>query len=131
LAEKLSVSDRVIFTGFLKNPESILDALDIVIHTSVKPEPFGRVIVEAMSRGKPVIATAMGGPLEIIKNEKTGLLIKPGHPGLLAEKIFELYKDKLKRKALAKEGKIFALSNFNAEKQISDMERIYLNIKVR
>lgn len=51
---------------------------DVVLHTSTKPEPFGRVIVEAMASGRPVIASDEGGPREIIQNGVNGLLTTPG-----------------------------------------------------
>ena len=54
-----------------------MKAVDIVVHTSIAPEPFGRVIVEGMLARKPVIATRAGGALEIIDEGVTGLLVTP------------------------------------------------------
>ncbi len=55
-----------------------MKAVDIVVHTSIAPEPFGRVIVEGMLARKPVIATRAGGALETIDEGVTGLLVAPG-----------------------------------------------------
>ena len=54
-----------------------MHAVDVVVHTSTAPEPFGRVIVEGMLSGRPVIATAGGGPEEIIQNGLSGIIIPP------------------------------------------------------
>ena len=57
---------------------------------TITPEPFGRVAVEAMSRGRPVIGTAAGGLSEIIDDEQTGYLIPPATPSAIAEKLLLL-----------------------------------------
>jgi glycosyltransferase involved in cell wall biosynthesis len=55
-----------------------------VVHCSTAPEPFGRVIVEGMLAGRPVIATNHGGATEILRNGVTGFLVEPGNPSALA-----------------------------------------------
>jgi glycosyltransferase involved in cell wall biosynthesis len=55
-----------------------MKSMDIIVHTSTAPEPFGLVIVEAMLASKPVIATRGGGPAEIIEDGTSGLLVSPG-----------------------------------------------------
>ncbi len=69
-----ALEDRVIFTGHVDNPEIYMASCDIITHCSTTPEPFGRVLVEAILAGKPVIATNGGGATEIIQHQKTGLL---------------------------------------------------------
>ena len=73
-AEKLGVSDRVIFTGFLEDTGAILSLLDIVLLASTIPEACPRTIIEAMAAGVPVIATPLGGSKELVTPE-TGLLV--------------------------------------------------------
>lgn len=80
----LDIQDRVIFRGFRDDICAELARLDIVVHASVIPEPFGQVIVEAMAMGLPVVAAAAGGPLEIVEHEETGLLYPPGDVESLA-----------------------------------------------
>jgi len=63
-----------------------MNAADIVVHASTDPEPFGIVVVEGMALGKAVLASALGGPLEII-TPGTGLLFDPAHPEQLAAAI--------------------------------------------
>jgi glycosyltransferase involved in cell wall biosynthesis len=82
--ERLGLVGRVSFTGFREDMDSALAELDILVHASVLPEPFGRVVVEGMSAGLPVVAADAGGPGEIIEHEKNGLLYPPGDREALA-----------------------------------------------
>ncbi len=68
---------RVHVVGYQRDVAAYYHAVDIVVHCSVEPEPFGRVVIEGMACGKPVIAVAEGGPLDIITPEEDGILVKP------------------------------------------------------
>lgn len=70
-----------------------LCAADIVVHPTVGPEPFGMVIIEAMALGRPVIASMIGGPLEIVENGIDGMLVQPNDPVFLANTIQALLND--------------------------------------
>jgi glycosyltransferase involved in cell wall biosynthesis len=94
LAEELGVKHRVHFTGFVPDILPFLKAVDLVVHCSTSPEPFGRVIVEALLVGRPVIATRSGGPAEIIEEGVTGVLVRPGEPAELAGAIKQLLGDR-------------------------------------
>ena len=72
-----NLGNNVIFTGYRKDMADCVNALDILIHASIEPEPFGRVILEGMALGKPVIGTNIGGVPEIIIDKVTGILISP------------------------------------------------------
>lgn len=80
---------RVIFKGFVP-AEKALKNLDILVHASKNPEPFGRVIVEAMAAGVAVIASPLGGAREIIHDGRNGLAVAPNNPELLTEAILKL-----------------------------------------
>ena len=97
LAADLGVADRVHFTGFCLNIVPLLFSVDLVVHCSTLPEPFGRVIVEAMLAGRPVIAAKAGGAMEIVKDNETGLLVEPSNFHALATAIQKL----LENRALA------------------------------
>jgi glycosyltransferase involved in cell wall biosynthesis len=90
LAAQLRIADRIHFTGFCPDILPLLLSVDIVAHCSIAPEPFGRVIVEAMLAGRPVIATRAGGAMEIVIDNQTGLLVEPGDPPALAAAIQRL-----------------------------------------
>jgi len=83
-AERLGISDCVGFTGFVDDVASAIRALDIVVHASTEPEPFGLAIIEAMACGKPVIVSAAGGAAEIAELCGGALLHPPGDSAALA-----------------------------------------------
>jgi glycosyltransferase involved in cell wall biosynthesis len=82
---KLGLEKRVKFLGFQADIVPLMKACNLITHTSISPEPFGRVIVEAMLCGKPVIAAKAGGAIELIEHQKTGWLVTPGNSLELAE----------------------------------------------
>lgn len=84
LVDELGLGDAVTFTGFVPQVEDELAKLDVLVHASVVPEPFGQVVVEGMAAGLPVIATNAGGPAEVITDEVDGLLVPPGDVSALA-----------------------------------------------
>ena len=90
LAGELGLGDRVIFTGYRRDVGALMKLMDVVVHASVRPEPFGMVIIEGMAMGKPVVATRAGGPLDIVVEEETGLLVPPGDADALAVALTEL-----------------------------------------
>lgn len=85
----LHLEERVQFLGFRSDVVPLMAACDLVTHTSTAPEPFGRVIVEAMLCERPVIATASGGAVELVDHGKTGWLCPSGNSQLLAQWIME------------------------------------------
>jgi glycosyltransferase involved in cell wall biosynthesis len=84
LARKLGVADRVEFRGFREDIAAELARLDILVHASVTPEPFGQVVVEGMAAGVPVVAADAGGPAEIITDGVDGALYPIGDIDALA-----------------------------------------------
>jgi len=86
-AAQPDLAGRIHFLGFRDDVPVLMQLVDVVVHTSIAPEPFGRVIVEGMLARKPVIATQAGGALEIVRSGKTGLLVPPGNPSALAQAI--------------------------------------------
>src|SRR5438093_721911 len=81
---------HVTLTGARDDVPACLDAMDVVLHASVLPEPFGRVLIEAMALGRPVIAPREGGPLAIVVEGETGLLVPPRDEVALGDALAEL-----------------------------------------
>ena len=100
LVNSLGLQDRIVFTGFTDRVENELAQLDILVHASIVPEPFGQVIVEGMAAGLAVIAAAAGGPLEIVTSERDGLLVRPGDVAVLAAALRRLSEDVTLRQRL-------------------------------
>ncbi|MCC5601439.1 glycosyltransferase family 4 protein [Nostoc favosum] len=84
---ELGLENRVKFLGFRSDIPQLMAACDLVAHTSTSPEPFGRVIVEAMLCGKPVVAAKAGGVMELVEHGLNGFLVTPGEPQELAQVI--------------------------------------------
>ena len=92
-AERDDLRGRVHFLGFRRDIPALMHVVEVVCHTSVDPEPFGRVIVEGMLAGRPVIASAAGGAVEILEDGVTGLLAPPGDSDALARAIERLLRN--------------------------------------
>lgn len=92
LAAELGLAGHVHFTGHQDDVYPWFDAMDVVVHAS-QGEPFGLVLVEAMALGKPLVAAASGGPLEIVEDGKSGLLVPSGDARGLAAALVRLLDD--------------------------------------
>ena len=90
-AGTLGVSDRVIFTGKVDHSEmpGLLRSADLVVSTC-QYEPSGTTSLQAMACGTPVIAPPVGGHMDAVVDGTTGILIPPGRPALLAQRIRQL-----------------------------------------
>lgn len=96
--EESGLSDRVRFLGYRTDVPDLLSALDVFVHASTKPEPFGMVILEAMAAGRPVVATNIGGPPEILDGGRCGILVPPGDAGAIADACGKYFDDEGFRK---------------------------------
>ena len=93
LGQELGLDDRVTFVGFTRDIDRELAGFDMLVHASVVAEPFGQVVVEGMAAGLAVIATAAGGPMEIITPDVDGVLVAPGDVDELAAALVTLADD--------------------------------------
>jgi glycosyltransferase involved in cell wall biosynthesis len=105
LASQLGLADRVGFTGFVDDVAAAMRALDIVVHASTQPEPFGLSIIEAMAVGRPVIASRAGGAAEIVEASGGAVFHSPGDAADLANRIAQLAGDSAKRQCLGRAGR--------------------------
>lgn len=119
--KKLGLQDRVHFLGFRSEIPELMKAMDIIVHTSIAPEPFGRVVVEGMLAERPVVATKAGGVLEIIDDNKTGLLVKPGSSTDLARAIKRLINDQDLSRRLTTQAKHDALVRFSPDRMLKQI----------
>jgi len=124
------IQNDVSILGYCSNIGALIKASDLVIHASISPEPFGRVIVESMSLAKPIIATNIGGPQEIISDGETGFLIEPSNPTKLANKINEVIDTPEKSKKIANAAQKFALAHYDSKLvayKIGELLKLYLH----
>ena len=130
LAEKLSIRDRVRFLGHVDDAVRELRGLDILVHASRIPEPFGQVVVEGLALGLPVIAADAGGPAEIVVDGENGLLAPPGDVHALAERLLRLSADDDLRKRLSAAGPA-SVARFAPDAVAARMEQIYMAVAGR
>jgi glycosyltransferase involved in cell wall biosynthesis len=126
LAGKLGMADRIEFAGFVPNervPE-IMQTFDVLVHPSTVSESFGVVLLEAQACGVPVVATRVGGVPEVCVDQKTGFLVPPGDPDVLAEKVITLAKDSELRKQMGVEARKFVLENYQWQDNVEKMLRL-------
>lgn len=109
---ELGLERRVQFLGFRSDVVSLMTACDLVAHTSIAAEPFGRVIVEAMLCSRPVVATQAGGAIELVETGKTGWLVASGNAKQLAEIINTCYQQPELAHAIAHQAQISASQRF-------------------
>jgi glycosyltransferase involved in cell wall biosynthesis len=143
VAEKLGITDRVGFTGFVAEPAAAMRSLDIVAHASTQPEPFGLVIIEGMACGRAVIASEAGGAAELIQTKlrpnSTGISTSiatetnalghpPGNAAQLAERIAQLAADPSLRARLGAAGRATVEQRFNRQRLARELIPIYQSL---
>jgi len=111
----LGLSDRVGFTGFVPHPAAAMRGLDIVVHASTDPEPFGLVIAEALACGKAVIVSAAGGAAELVEDGADAVTVAPGDTVALAHAIDRLAGDPPMRARIGAAGRASAVRRFDPD----------------
>jgi glycosyltransferase involved in cell wall biosynthesis len=114
-AKELHAQAQIGFTGFINRPATAMRSLDIVVHASTRPEPFGRVIVEAMACSRPIITTAVGGAAELINAGYNALTFRMGDPADLAQRITQLAANPELRNQLGAAGRKTAVERFDRQ----------------
>jgi glycosyltransferase involved in cell wall biosynthesis len=124
-AEQLGLGPRVAFTGFVEDPALAIRSLDIVVHASTEPEPFGLVIAEAMACGKAVVVSQTGGAAEIITPGVDALAHTAGDAPGLARRIEELADDAALRRRIGDAGRATAERSFTRRRLVGELVQIY------
>ena len=127
-AEREDLRERVRFLGFRNDIPRLMRAVDVVVHSSVNPEPFGRVIVEGMLARRPVVASVAGGVLGIIEDGDTGLLYPPGDGSALRTQIDRLQNDPALCERLGVSGYKKALKYFSRPAMINDVNSVITEV---
>ena len=126
-ALRLGLGGQIEFCGFSQDIWSELSRLDILVHASITPEPFGQVIVEGMAAGLPVVAAGAGGPTELIEDGVNGLLFPPGDALELARILRMLADNKALRERLGERARN-SVGRFSPEESARSMLRIYNDV---
>jgi len=116
--------------GFVENPIDYMKEIDVLLLPSIYPEPFGRVVVEAMLLKRVVIATNQGGVTEIIENNISGILVDIENLVQdLYKNIKKVYEDKDYYIKLSTNGYKRAIENFTEEKMLKNIDKIIKGLK--
>jgi len=129
LARDLGIADRVVFTGFRSDIPGLVQAMNVIVHTSITPEPFGRVIIEAMAMKKPVIASLAGGPIEIIRDQYNGFLVPVGDAEQLAGRIIQLLQDRALAERIGYNAYHNAKERFSIPSHMQMVQDIYTRVQ--
>ena len=124
LAARLGLDGRVEFRGFREDVWAELAALDVLVHASVTPEPFGQVVLEGMAAGLPVIAPDEGGPAETIADGETGRLFRSRDAGALAAAMRALREDPAERGRLGANAQR-AAERYHPDAVAARLEQVY------
>ncbi|MBC8102730.1 MAG: glycosyltransferase family 4 protein [Cytophagales bacterium] len=119
------LGEGVEFLGFQSDIPAVLHDLDIFVHSSTTPEPFGQVVIEAMAEGVPVIASDGGGVREIIEQDVSGLRTPMGDADALAEALRGLLNDPARASRLARAGHTRVRADFTAARNARGIEAVY------
>jgi len=126
-AAELGLAEQVIWTGFRSDVPELLRLCDIFVLPSVR-EPFGRVIIEAMATGRPVVATKSGGVPEVVVDGQTGLLVPPEDAQSLASAIETLLGDSQRARQMGAEGLARAHKLFSTDRVAQQVQELYQRI---
>jgi glycosyltransferase involved in cell wall biosynthesis len=124
LAAELNISDRVVFTGFRDDIPNVMSSLDLMV-TPSRVEAFGRVLLEAMATGIPIIASRVGGIPEIISSPDVGVLVAPQQPEPIADAIIDLLNNPSRRRHIIDQARNRAASLYSIEMHAAKIQDVY------
>lgn len=124
LARELGITSKVTFIPKLYDFSQSLEAMDIYCLPSLR-QGLGTVMLEAMARARPVIATGVGGVYSAIRDNETGLVVPPSESGRLAERILELLDDPLRARAIGEAGRRLVREEFGVGKMVERTAELY------
>ena len=125
LVREAGIEPNVRFTGYQKDVASLVNSMELVIHASIEPEPFGMVVLEAMAQRKAVVGSRAGGVIEMVVEGETGFTFEPGDSKMLAERIATLLADPDRRAQMGQRGYQRLLSNFTIERYMTQIHAAY------
>ncbi|ODS31245.1 MAG: putative glycosyltransferase [Candidatus Scalindua rubra] len=123
-AESIGVRKNIIFTGWRNDASEILYLFDILVLPSLN-EGMGRVLIEGMALGKPIVASNVGGIIDLVRNGENGILVPPRDSDALGKAILQLIKNKDMAEELGKNGKAIVNPIFDVSTMIKKIDDLY------
>jgi len=124
----LGLASHVVMTGFRRDVPEVMAALDVLVLPSVRSEATSQVIPQALAVGTPVVATAVGGIPEIVKDGGTGRLVPPGEPAALAAAIVDVLADAERARAMAQAGQALVHERFTVDAMMAATTKVYADL---
>lgn len=128
LLEKLELQDNVVITGYKREVGDYINVTQVLVHASILPEPFGRVLLEAMALRKPLVASDGGAVPEIVTDGVTGLLFRPGDSRQLAQCLEQLLDDPAGARNMGEAGFVRLVERFGIESNVAATQRLYAQL---
>jgi glycosyltransferase involved in cell wall biosynthesis len=122
LAAHLGIAERVHFLGARSDVAVLMTACDVIVHSAVAPEPFGRVLVEAMLAARPLVAPRAGGVVEIVDDGVTGILYEQGDADGLRNAVAALLAEPQRARKLGNAARQHALRRFSVQAMVRGIE---------
>jgi glycosyltransferase involved in cell wall biosynthesis len=118
-----------IFTGLVQPSEipNLVGIMDILVHLSLR-EGLARALPQALAAARPVVAYDCDGAPEVIRQNETGYLVRPGDLSTLRQHLLELAGDAALRRRLGLAGQDFVRDRFSVEKMVDDLFALYLKL---
>jgi glycosyltransferase involved in cell wall biosynthesis len=126
-ARELGVAPGIVFTGFRPDVPRVLDAIDVLVLPSLY-EGMPLTAIEASALGRPVVATAVDGTPEVIRDGRTGRLVPPADPVALSRAIRGVLRDPLGASRMGRAGRDFVLDRFDLDRQVASTARVYREV---
>lgn len=130
LCKRLGLTESVSFAGWQTQPERAMAAVDIVLHPT-PTEHFGRIFIEAMASGKPVIASESGAAAEVVSHGNTGILVRPDDPSAFASALTKLSADPGYRLKIGQAGRRQAESVFDSRRIAERVTKLYEELLIQ
>jgi glycosyltransferase involved in cell wall biosynthesis len=128
LIVELGFQANVVFTGYCSNVADVMNIMFVALHASIAPEPFGRVLLEAMALKKPVVGSRDGAVTEIVIDGETGYTFPPGDSDALAARVVELLEDEQKRRMFGEAGFDRLTKEFHVTRNVERTKELYLEV---
>lgn len=128
LTRELGVEQQVRFVGHRDDVLDIYPLVDVLVHASVRDEPFGRVIIEGMAAARPVVATRGGGTLEIVREGETGYLVPKGDADAMARAILHLLQHPEEARRMGRAAREDVARRFRSQTTAEELMAVYEEI---
>jgi glycosyltransferase involved in cell wall biosynthesis len=128
IARSSRFADQIEFTGLVTDVAAYYRKCTVVVHASIEPEPFGMVVIEAMAEARPVVASMLGAPPEIVQEGVEGFLVNPKDPDAVAARITALLADPALAANMGLKGHKKALTHYDPSVAARRFERLYMEV---